>query len=98
MKYALISSSETTSYISSWVKVNNQYQPILSPLGLRVAQTASSKFDVHSSLIWKECSDNVSADLFYYDSADQLFKQVPDHAPHPESNTQQVDVSGAENF
>jgi hypothetical protein len=47
--------------------------------GYRVAQVedAANVFEVAPSLMWVDCADNVVADQFWYDPADQLIKANP---------------------
>ena len=47
--------------------------------GYRVAQVedAANVFEVGSGLMWVDCADNIVADQFWYDPADQLIKANP---------------------
>jgi hypothetical protein len=47
--------------------------------GYRVAQVedAANVFEVASSLLWVDCADDVVADQFWYDPADQQIKPNP---------------------
>ena len=47
--------------------------------GYRVAQVedAANIFEVAPSLLWVDCADNVVADQFWYDPADQQIKPNP---------------------
>jgi hypothetical protein len=47
--------------------------------GYRVAQVedANNIFEVGAGLEWVDCADNVVADQFWYDPADQLIKANP---------------------
>jgi hypothetical protein len=98
MKYALISTNEKTSYISSWSKVDNKYEPVYTILGNRIAETNSKTFDVYHTLFWKECDDEVMADLYYYDDQTLTIKKIPENAPYPDSPTIDPTIDGAENF
>ena len=50
--------------------------------GYRVAEVVMQEFEVHSSLFWVDCTDDVVADQFWYDPVDQTIKAVPQ--PEPE--------------
>jgi hypothetical protein len=55
---------------------------LISPIepretGYRVAQIDSNGFDVAQPFFWMECDDTIVADVYYYDPADQTFKEVP---------------------
>lgn len=47
--------------------------------GYRVAQVepAGQSFPVTPDLFWVECADDVVADQFWYDPADQTIKPIP---------------------
>ena len=61
--------------------------------GYRVAQVEpdANIFAVAEGLFWVDCADDVVADLFWYDPADQTIKLVPVPEPQP-----QPTVDGAE--
>lgn len=44
--------------------------------GYRVAQVEEDSFPVADTLFWVECSDNIVADQYYYDPADQTIKAI----------------------
>ena len=50
--------------------------------GYRVAQVEQQPFEVSEPLFWVNCADNVLADLFWYDPADQNIKSVPQLEPN----------------
>lgn len=57
---------------------------LISPIeprksGYRVAQTIddNAEFGVAEPLFWVNCADNVVADQFWYDPADQTIKPFP---------------------
>lgn len=52
--------------------------------GYRVAQTCETEFEVNSNLFWVDCTDDVVADQFWYDPADQTIKPMPQPEPEPE--------------
>lgn len=52
--------------------------------GYRVADVHETGFEVHSSLFWVDCEDNVVADQFWYDPESQTIKPIPEPEPEPE--------------
>ena len=77
MKKALISPQE---------QINN----FDGTAGYRVAQVEEPQntFDVAGELHWVDCDDDVVADQFYFDTADNTIKVKPTPpAPEPKSNT-----------
>lgn len=66
MKYALISSTENA--------LNPNTQEVL---GWRVAEIVDQPFEVYQTLFFVECSDQVVANEWYYDQADQQIKEIP---------------------
>jgi hypothetical protein len=44
--------------------------------GYRVAQVQENSFLVADTLFWIECSDNIVADQYYYDPADETIKAI----------------------
>jgi hypothetical protein len=46
--------------------------------GYRVADIHPIGFDVAQPLFWVDCDDNVLADQFWYDPADQTIKPMPE--------------------
>lgn len=69
-------------------------QPI--ELGYRVAQVEpdANIFAVSLTLFWVDCADDVVADQFWYDPADQTIKPVPQ--PAPPENVEQPISQGAQ--
>lgn len=60
---------------------------LISPIefshtGYRVADIHPTGFDVAQPLFWVDCTDDVVADQFWYDPADQTIKPIPE--PEPE--------------
>lgn len=51
--------------------------------GYRVAEVSNNQFDVANPLFWVDCAEDVVADQFWYDPADQTIKPVP--VPEPET-------------
>lgn len=45
--------------------------------GYRVAQVQQNEFQVAQPLFWVACANNVVADQFWYDPADQTIKPIP---------------------
>jgi hypothetical protein len=82
MKNALISPSESVSYISDW---SDTKQPIYTviPNAERVAEVSDTTFEVAPPLFWVVCTDDVVANEYYYDSATTTIVQVPPPAPYP---------------
>lgn len=52
--------------------------------GYRVAEVSNNQFVVAPPLFWVDCADNILADQFWYDPADQTIKEFPPQ-PEPES-------------
>lgn len=54
--------------------------------GYRVAQVVedNSTFEVHPSLIWIDCPDDLKADEKWYDPSDGQFKEIPEPPPPPD--------------
>ena len=48
-------------------------------LGYRVAEIVDvgNEFEVHSNLQWKDCSDTIEADSYWFDPANNTFKKMP---------------------
>jgi len=44
--------------------------------GYRVAEVQQQEFQVAKPLFWVSCADNVVADQFWYDPADQTIKLI----------------------
>jgi hypothetical protein len=44
--------------------------------GYRVAQVEENSFPVADTLFWVECLDNIIADQYYYDPADETIKAI----------------------
>jgi len=95
MKYALISPSEKISVISEWNESGNDYTPIYSEIGARIAEVSTTRFDVAKPLFWVSCSDEITAELFCYDGSS--FVTIPMDLDCPTStNQEQPTVDGAE--
>lgn len=77
MKKALISPNEKVSYISGWDGQN----PVYTELGQRVAEVATTSFEVAAPLFWLDCADDVVADQFYYDNT--AIRAIPESPPKP---------------
>ena len=58
--------------------------------GFRVAQVEPDNkvFAVAEGLFWVDCADDIVADQFWYDPADQNIKPIPQ--PEPEPNPEQI--------
>ena len=84
MKKALISPNESPiKHIASWTP--DPIKPIYEDYSnsCRVAEVVDQAFEVAEPLFWVDCSDNVIADRFYFDTAVKEIKPVED-APMPE--------------
>jgi hypothetical protein len=64
--------------------------------GYRVAEVTSQEFEVHSSLFWVDCADNIVSDQFWYDPSDQTIKPVPQPEPEPDENIEQPISEGTQ--
>ena len=63
---------------------------LISPIeptqtGYRVAQVEQEQFEVAAPLFWVACANNVAADQFWYDPADQTIKPIPEPDPPVEA-------------
>lgn len=63
-------------------------------LGWRIAQVSEQTFDVCKPLFWITCSNNVQADLWYYDPSDSQVKETPQ--PIIPDDSSQPSVEGAQ--
>jgi hypothetical protein len=45
--------------------------------GYRLAEVREQSFDVAEPLFWIDCGENIIADVYYYDPADQTIKETP---------------------
>jgi hypothetical protein len=85
MKNALISPNESPiKYISGWT-TDTPPEPIWTPIenSCRVAEVENKTFEVALPLFWTPCDDDVIADQFYYNTADEQIYPVPEPAPYP---------------
>lgn len=85
MKNALISPNEQPiKYLSEWT-TDTPPQPIFTPIAnsCRVAEVEPQPFEVSPPLFWTPCADDVKADQFYYNTADEQIYPVPEPAPEP---------------
>jgi hypothetical protein len=85
MKNALIAPNESPiQYVSGWT-TDTPPEPIFTPIenSCRVAEVADQTFEVSLPLFWTPCEDNVVADQFYYNTADEQIYPVPEPAPEP---------------
>lgn len=66
--------------------------------GYRVAQVEQDAniFAVAEGLFWVDCADNVVADQFWYDPADETVKAIPEPTPLIIQSNGQPTVNGAE--
>jgi hypothetical protein len=85
MKNALISPNESPiQYVSGWT-TDTPPEPIFTPIenSCRVAEVEDQTFEVALPLFWTLCDDDVMADKFYYNTADEEIYPVPEPAPKP---------------
>lgn len=85
MKNALISPNESPiNYVSGWT-TDSPPEPIYTNIenSCRVAQVEDQTFEVALPLFWTECSDDVVADQFYYNTKDNEIYPKPEPAPMP---------------
>ena len=80
MKKALIDTTTSVQYISSWQDGNAIYETY--PNSARVCEVTDTTFEVYSTLIWVDCEDGVVADQYYYDKEAQTINPV-ENAPQP---------------
>ena len=66
--------------------------------GYRVAQVVQDEdtFPVASDLMWVDCADDVVADQFWYDPADETIKPNPEPQQIASASNGQPTVGGAE--
>lgn len=92
---SLINIDESVSKIVSWVKnpnwdgqSKNEYLPEYGAIAnaARVCQVESDSqvFPVAEPLFWVDCSDDVRADVYYYDTVNKTINPVV-NAPLPET-------------
>jgi hypothetical protein len=85
MKYALISSEEYTSYVSSFDTDFTPAQPVYTELGWRVAEVEDTQlFPAEMPLFWVECDDNVTSIDYYYNPTTELITAIPSSPIRPE--------------
>jgi hypothetical protein len=87
MKNALISPNESpVTYISGWT-TDTPPEPIYTSVenSSRVAEVESDgqTFEVAPPMFWMLCEDDVKADQFYYNTADEQIYPKPTSAPYP---------------
>jgi hypothetical protein len=87
MKKALISPNEVPQYVTSWV---NHQTPVFSPIAnsARIAEVAAEDFPVAGPLFWVNCSDEVVADQWYYNTDSETIESVPSNADRPAAENQ----------
>jgi hypothetical protein len=56
--------------------------------GYRIAEVAQNSFEIAPPLFWVDCSDDVIADLYWYDPATQSIELIP--VPEPVEVSQPV--------
>lgn len=66
MKKALVDTTTSVQHIVSWSGDNAIYETY--PNSARICEITDTIFEVHSSLIWFDCADDVTAEHYYYDT------------------------------
>ena len=74
MKNALIDPNAPVSHIVSWNSSTPVYEKYAN--SARVAQVSTNTFPVATPLFWQECSDEIVADGWYYDTIALTFNPV----------------------
>lgn len=91
MKALIEPTSTNVSYIASWDTVYEndgvtikEYIPVLEtlPNAARIAQIASSEFEVASPLFWVDCADDCDSFTHYYNTATNTI-ELKNHTPRP---------------
>ena len=86
---ALISPGEAFGFrwISSWSFENSDWHPSYSEVSdcERIAEVASSPFEVGPPLHWVDCPDDCVADQWYFKNGE--LKPKPQDEPKPEQPT-----------
>jgi hypothetical protein len=89
-KKALISTIETDiQYISSWTTTDGVHEPVYTAIdnAQRVAQVEDEAniFDLDGTVMyWLDCSDNIKADDYYYNTLTSTITAMPASAAHPD--------------
>lgn len=60
---------------------------------LEVVDTANT-FETHSNLQWKDCSDTVEMDKYWFDSSTNTFKKLPEAVDQSTAGELTVDAEG----
>jgi len=94
MKKALIDTQTAITHIVSWGEEPDPL-PVYEtyPNSGRVCEVVDTPFEVHPSLVWVDCADDIVADQYWYDFSDATIKLI-ENAPAPESI--QPDMDGLE--
>lgn len=91
---ALIDPSNLVNHIVAWELNPNptpfkpqKYFPIYETYSnsARVAEVCSTQFEVAPPLFWVDCTDDIVADQFYYDTIAFTFNVIV-NAPYPDVN------------
>jgi hypothetical protein len=81
MKKALIDTQTSIQHIVSWGDTGSVYETY--PNSARICEVTDTLFEVHPSLIWVDCEDDIVPSEYYYDKETQTFKPI-EEAPLPE--------------
>jgi hypothetical protein len=78
MSKALISPGESVRRITGWQVVENKYEPIIGIIenGARIAGMDIQEHEVCPPLFWKDCSDDMDQEKWYYDLVQEQFFEI----------------------
>jgi hypothetical protein len=64
--------------------------------GYRVVEVVDSAntFDVHSNFEWKDCSDSIEVDKYWWDPSTSAFKKIPEYVDPITAGELAVDSEG----
>lgn len=94
MKKALIDTQTAIQHIVGWTDEPDP-KPIYEtyPNSARICEVADVAFEVHSSLIWVDCADDINGAEYWYNTEAKEVKPIENvQAPDPE----QPDMDGLE--
>lgn len=90
---ALIDSSRSVIYVTSWVKAKDKYISIETEVSnsARVCQIEPDDniFGVADALFWQDCSEEINCDDYYFDLQTKQFALIPESAIYPNQPTVQ---------
>ena len=59
------------------ISPNEPITVVLGNTGFRICETSETAFDVVEPLYWMDCEDYVVADVYYYDTEQNLILEKP---------------------